>query len=159
MEKKGPGQLGFLIHDVSRLRRTVVDKALRPLGVTRSQWWVLSSLSRHQRTGLMQTELSRVLEVGKVTLGGLIDRLEARGYVERRPLPGDRRAKRVLMTGKGTRLLAQIHKVARGVNAEIMRGISAGEITRIETVLLKMKSQLIAMDAVPGSSDFDMDER
>jgi DNA-binding MarR family transcriptional regulator len=96
--------------------------------------------------------------VGKVTLGGLIDRLEARGFVERRPLPGDRRAKRVLMTGKGTKLLTQIHKVARGVNAEIMRGISAGEITRIETVLRKMKNQLIEMDAVPGSSDFDVDE-
>ena len=156
MVRERPGQLGFLIHDVSRLRRTVVDKALRPLGVTRSQWWVLSSLSRHRGTGLMQTELSKLLDVGKVTLGGLIDRLEARGYVERRPLPGDRRAKRVLMTGKGTKLLAQIHKVAKVVNAEIMTGISAGDATRVETILRKMKDQLIAMDAVPGSSDSDV---
>jgi DNA-binding MarR family transcriptional regulator len=158
MTRERPGQLGFLIHDVSRLRRTVVDKALRPLGVTRSQWWVLSSLSRHRGAGLMQTELSRVLDVGKVTLGGLIDRLEARGYVERRPLPGDRRAKRVLMTGKGTKLLAQIHKVVKVVNAEIMTGISAGDVARFETVLRKMKDQLIAMDAVPGSSDSDLHE-
>jgi MarR family transcriptional regulator, transcriptional regulator for hemolysin len=158
MARERPGQLGFLIHDVSRLRRTVVDKALRPLGVTRSQWWVLSSLSRHQGSGLVQTELSRILDVGKVTLGGLIDRLEVRGYVRRRPLAGDRRAKRVLMTGKGARLLAQIHKVAKVVNAEIMTGISAGDVARVETVLRKMKDQLIAMDAVPGSSDSDMRE-
>lgn len=157
-KQERPVQLGFLIHDVSRLRRTVVDKALRPLGVTRSQWWVLSNLSQHQRTGMVQTELSRVMEVGKVTLGGLIDRLEARGFVERRPSPGDRRAKRVLMTGKGARLLAQIQKVAKVVNAEIMTGISAGDIIRVETVLHKMKDQLIAMDAVPGSSNADIDE-
>src|ERR1700740_3344060 len=88
-----PLRLGSLIHDVSRLRRTVVDKALRPLGVTRSQWWVLSSLSRNHGEGMMQTELSKAMDVGKVTLGGLIDRLEAGGYVERRPLPGDRRGR------------------------------------------------------------------
>jgi len=130
----------------------VVDKALRPLGVTRSQWWVLSNLSRHHGEGMMQTELSKSMDVGKVTLGGLIDRLEAGGYVERRPLPGDRRAKRVVMTGRGTRLLAQIQKVARVVNAEIMSGIPSGEISRVEALLHRMKDQLISMDAVPGSS-------
>jgi hypothetical protein len=62
------------------------------------------------------------------------------------------------MTGKGTKLLAQIQKVAKVVNAEIMTGISAGDITRVETVLHKMKHQLIAMDAVPGSSGSDMDK-
>ncbi|HMK85065.1 MAG TPA: MarR family transcriptional regulator [Steroidobacteraceae bacterium] len=151
-KQERPFGLGFLIHDVSRLRRTVIDKALRPLGVTRSQWWVLANLSRHNGNGMMQTELSRVMDVGKVTLGGLIDRLEASGYVERRPEPGDRRAKRVVMTPKGIRLLSQIQKIAKVVNAEIMTGISASDVLRAETVLHKMKKQLIAMDAVPGGS-------
>jgi MarR family transcriptional regulator, transcriptional regulator for hemolysin len=154
-----PFRLGFLIHDVSRLRRTVIDKALRPLGVTRSQWWVLANLSRHNGEGMMQTELAKVMDVGKVTLGGLIDRLEASGYVERQPDPVDRRAKRVVMTPKGTRLLAQIQKVGKEVNAEIMAGIPANDISRAETVMHKMKQRLIAMDAVPGSGgDTDDDE-
>jgi MarR family transcriptional regulator, transcriptional regulator for hemolysin len=159
VREERPFRLGSLIHDVSRLRRTVVDKALRPLGVTRSQWWVLSSLSRHPREGMMQTELSKAMDVGKVTLGGLVDRLEAGGYVRRRPLPGDRRAKRVVMTDKGTKLLAQIQKVARIVNAEIMTGIQSSDISRAETLLNRMKDQLIAMDAVPGGSgNHDHDE-
>ena len=148
-----PFGLGFLIHDVSRLRRTVVDKALRPLGVTRSQWWVLANLSRHNAGGMMQTELSKVMDVGKVTLGGLIDRLEAGGYVERQPEPGDRRAKRVVMTPKGIKLLGRIQKIGRVVNAEIMTGISVNDILRAERVLHRMKQRLIAMDAVPGSSN------
>jgi MarR family transcriptional regulator for hemolysin len=152
-----PFRLGFLIHDVSRLRRTVVDKALRPLGVTRSQWWVLANLSRHNGGGMMQTELSKVMDVGKVTLGGLIDRLEASGYVERQPEPGDRRAKRVVMTPKGIKLLGQIQKVGKVVNAQIMTGISANDILRAENLLHKMKQRLIAMDAVPGGANSDDD--
>lgn len=154
-----PFRLGFLIHDVSRLRRTVVDKALRPLGVTRSQWWVLANLSRHNGEGMMQTELAKILDVGKVTLGGLIDRLEASGYVTRQPDPVDRRAKRVVMTPKGKKLLSQIERIGRDVNAEIMAGLASNDIARTETVLHKIKQRLIAMDAVPGTStNTDEDE-
>jgi MarR family transcriptional regulator, transcriptional regulator for hemolysin len=143
-------RIGSLIHDVSRLRRTVVDSALRPMGVTRSQWWVLANLSRHNGKGMMQTELAKVMDVGKVTLGGLIDRLEAGGLVKRQADPTDRRAKRVVMTPKGTKLLVDIQEVAAKVNAQIMNGIQRNDVSRAETVLYKMKQQLISMDAVPG---------
>jgi MarR family transcriptional regulator for hemolysin len=153
-----PFRIGFLIHDVSRLRRTVVDKALRPMGVTRSQWWVLANLSRHNGQGMMQTELAKVMDVGKVTLGGLIDRLEASGLVKRQADPSDRRAKRVVMTTKGTKLLSEIQHIAVVVNGQILNGIPRNDIARAETVLHKMKQQLIAMDAVPGGGGNDRDE-
>ena len=153
-----PLRLGFLIHDVSRLRRTVVDKALRPMGVTRSQWWVLANLSRHNGDGMMQTELAKVMDVGKVTLGGLIDRLETTGLLKRLADPSDRRAKRVVMTPRGTKLLADIQGIAAQVNAQIMNGISRSDISRTETVLYKMKQQLISMDAVPGGSNSNVSE-
>lgn len=151
-KEEHPFRIGFLIHDVSRLRRTVVDKALRPMGVTRSQWWVLANLSRHNGEGMMQTELAKVMDVGKVTLGGLIDRLEIAGLVKRQADPEDRRAKRVVMTPQGARLLSQIQLIAKDVNARIMNGISKNDIARAETVLFKMKQQLIGMDAVPGGA-------
>ena len=151
-KEEQPFRIGFLIHDVSRLRRTVVDKALRPIGVTRSQWWVLANLSRHDGAGMMQTELAKVMDVGKVTLGGLIDRLEAGGLVKREADPEDRRAKRVVMTPKGSKLLAEIQGIAKIVNGQIMNGISKSDIVRSENLLHKMKQQLIAMDAVPGGA-------
>ena len=98
---KRPVRAGFLIHDVSRLRRTVYDQRLKALGFTRSQWWVFSNLSRHEGQGFMQVELARLLNVGKVTLGGLIDRLEERGFVIRVPDITDRRSKRVKMSRRG----------------------------------------------------------
>src|SRR5258708_530240 len=99
-------RLGFLIHDVSRLRRNAFDRLMRPLGVTRSQWWVLAHASRHD--GLMQTELAELLDVGKVTLGGLIDRLEAGGWVVRRPDKVDRRVKRIFLTSRTDQLFKQM---------------------------------------------------
>ena len=54
------------------------------------------------------------------------------------------------MTSKGTKLLAEIQKVAAVVNAEIMNGIGARDVMHAEEVLYKMKQQLIAMDAVAG---------
>lgn len=152
-----PFRIGFLIHDVSRLRRTVVDKALRPMGVTRSQWWVLANLSRHNGEGMMQTELAKVMDVGKVTLGGLIDRLETSGLLKRVADPSDRRAKRVVMTPRGTKLLTDIQGIAGQVNSQIMNGISRADISRTETVLYRMKQQLIGMDAVPGGTNTNSD--
>jgi MarR family transcriptional regulator for hemolysin len=152
-----PFRIGFLIHDVSRLRRTIMDKALRPIGVTRSQWWVLANLSRHNGDGMMQTELAKVMDVGKVTLGGLIDRLETSGLLKRVADPTDRRAKRVVMTPRGTKLLADMQGIAAQVNSMIMNGISRGDIARTETVLYKMKQQLIGMDAVPGGTNTNSD--
>jgi MarR family transcriptional regulator, transcriptional regulator for hemolysin len=151
-KEEHPFRIGFLIHDVSRLRRTVVDKALRPIGVTRSQWWVLANLSRHDGAGMMQTELAKVMDVGKVTLGGLIDRLEAGGLVRREADPEDRRAKKVVMTPKGSKLLSEILVIAKAVNGQIMNGIAKADIVRAENLLYKMKQQLIAMDAVPGGT-------
>ena len=91
----GEFRLGFLIHDVSRLRRTVVDKIMKPQGITRSQWWVLTNLSRNSSNEMMQTELANVLDIGKVALSGLLDRLEASGFVERPPRKGRRRRRRL----------------------------------------------------------------
>jgi len=147
MAKEKVFRLGFLIHDVSRLRRTVVDKALKPYNITRSQWWALANLSRHNGRGMMQTELASVMDVGKVTLGGLIDRLEAAGFVAREPDPNDRRAKRVKMTKAGEKLLRTMSSVAETINQEVVRDLTAKEIAQAENSLYKIKKRLIEMDS------------
>src|SRR5436305_168512 len=105
------GRLGFLIHDVSRMRRTFFDQALKPLGITRSQWWALGNISRHADVGMIQTELARVLDTGKVSVGGLIDRLEETGLVYRQTDKQDRRVKRIYITAKGDELLSHVRRV------------------------------------------------
>jgi DNA-binding MarR family transcriptional regulator len=113
-QEEHPFRIGFRIDDVSRLRRTVMDNAVRPIGVTRSQWWVLANLSRHNGEGMMQTELAKVMGVGKVTLGGRIDRLEASGIVARQAKPQDRHAKRVVITPRCSKLLPRNPRPCQG---------------------------------------------
>ena len=79
----------FLLHDVARLLRVDADKRARAHGMTRAQWGILIWLER--QPGISQKELAELLEVEPITVARLIDRLEARGMVERRPDPRDRR--------------------------------------------------------------------
>ena len=148
-------RLGFLIHDVSRLRRTVVDKVMKPIGITRSQWWVLTNLSRESSHEMVQTELARILDIGKVALGGLLDRLEASGYIERKADPADRRAKRIVMTARGEEILAGMQTRASWLNAEMLEGMTAEEIRYAEDILSRMKRQLISMDSAMRSNGED----
>ena len=135
-------RLGFLIHDVSRLRRVVFDRSLRPFGSTRSQWWLLAFLSRDD--GMTQSKLADELDMGKVGLGGLVDRLEAAGLVERRPAPDDRRVKRVFLTREGRRLVARNRKLNMSMNAAILRNISPADREATIRALETMKQNLVA---------------
>jgi len=144
-------RIGFLIHDVSRLRRTAFDQRMKPLGITRSQWWVLTGVSRHGQAGIAQTELAQVLDLGKVALTGLIDRLEKRGFVERRPDPADRRVNNVHLTPKGNAVLAKMRRVGMEMNSKVMKGISLQQQHDLAAALHTMKANLIAMDVVPGA--------
>ncbi|MET0546575.1 MAG: MarR family transcriptional regulator [Caulobacterales bacterium] len=135
-------KFGYLVHDVSRVRRTLMDQAMRPHGVTRSQWSVLSALSRGGNDGMMQVDLARLLEVGKVTVGGLVDRLEATGHVERRADATDRRAKRVFITEQGFEVIRQMIIVASKINQRILKGVSPEELQFAEDVLIKVKNKI-----------------
>ena len=46
---------GFILHDVARLLRTTYDRRIRELGLTRSQWWVLTHLYRKAGCGARRT--------------------------------------------------------------------------------------------------------
>lgn len=135
-------RFGYLLHDVSRTRRTLIDHWMKPLGITRAQWSLLSALSRGGNDGMMQVDLARLLEVGKVTIGGLVDRLEASGHVERRPDPDDRRAKRVYITEQGWKMIRSMIAVAEKMNKKVMSGVSDRDLATVERVLLVIKTNI-----------------
>ncbi len=137
-----PFKFGYLVHDVSRIRRTVMDQTMRPLGITRSQWTVLTVLARGGNDGMMQVDLARLLEVGKVTVGGLVDRLEATGHVERRPDATDRRVKRVFITEQGFSVIQKMIAISTKINERILRNITPEQQRITEDVLYTVKQNL-----------------
>src|SRR6201992_2255534 len=86
----------ILLHDVARTLRTRFDqKARASNAMTRAQWIILSRLDR--QPGMSQNQLAAVCEVEPITVARLVDRLEARGMVERRGDPNDRRVRRLYL--------------------------------------------------------------
>ena len=136
-------RFGFLIHDVSRLRRIVVDRALKPLGITRAQWWVLAFLSR--RDGMTQTALANDLDLSKVAVGGLIDRMDTAGFVERRNDERDARVRCVYLTRAGQKLISTIRENVDSVETEILTTITEAELDEAAKVLVKIKEHLVTM--------------
>lgn len=141
-----PFRFGFLVHDVSRMRNTLFDAVMRSRGVTRSQWSVLATLSRAKRDdGMMQVELASIMDVGKVTVGGLIDRLESTGLVERRFDANDRRARRIFITDKGFEVITEMQKAGTSLNRSILEGVSPENLRITEETLGRVKANIRKM--------------
>lgn len=143
---------GYLIHDVSRLRRMLYDQRSRHLGITRSQWWVLFNLSRGDGRPLNQNELAQMLEMGGASMGELLLRLEKSGFIKRQTMPGDRRSKRVVIAERGLEVLEHMRLVARASNDAIMDGISVEDQLLLNNLLSRMKNNLLTQVALePGN--------
>lgn len=139
-------RLGYLVHDVSRMRRTLYDQHLKKLGITRSQWWVLANISRSRsEEGVVSSTLARDIDVGKVTLSGIVDRLESAGYVFRRGDKKDKRAKRIFISAAGYALIEKMRDIIEPLNRRICDGMSDDEIRQTEEGLEKVKMNLRRM--------------
>jgi DNA-binding MarR family transcriptional regulator len=134
-------RLGFLIHDVSRLRRSAFDRCLKPMNVTRSQWWVLAYLSR--KDGMTQSQLAEELDLGKVAIGGLIDRLEKANLVRRDADANDRRVNRVFLETKSKQLVTRMRKINHGMNEQIFAGLGDEKLEDTAKTLAAMKRNLL----------------
>ena len=134
-------RLGFLIHDVSRLRRSAFDRCLKPLNVTRSQWSVLAYLSRED--GMTQSQLAEELDLGKVAVGGLIDRLEKSGLVRRDADADDRRVNRVFLQPKSQQLITRMRKASHKLNQQILAGLTGANLEMTAKMLSAMKRNLL----------------
>ena len=131
-----------IIHDLARLLRTRADSRARSFGMTRAQWMILVRLENHP--GLSQNELASLIEVEPITVARLVDRLEGRGFVERRADPSDRRIWRLHLTPAAAPMLKEIAKVRRELTEMLVANVAAAELDSAIDCLLQMKTNLAA---------------
>ncbi|MBM3488110.1 MAG: MarR family transcriptional regulator [Alphaproteobacteria bacterium] len=137
--------VGFLLGDVSRLLRIVYDRRVEHLGLTRAQWRVLAHLNRRQ--GITQSELAQVLEIEKPSLGKLVDRLEAKGWVERHADDRDLRTRRLFISERARALIDEMMTLAAGVKGDALAGLAPGAEDRLIDALLHIKANLARLIA------------
>ena len=138
--------LGFLLADVSRLVRKRFDMRARALDLTRAQWRVLAQLRR--REGINQRDLAEILEIENITLTRHIDRLEAKGWVERRRDPADRRAWNLYLNEKVQPVLDRMREFSEITRAEALTGIPQAESEALIDQLLRIKGNMLELDRV-----------
>jgi len=135
----------IVLNDVARLTRTRFDQSARAYGMTRAQWIILARLDR--QPGISQNELATICEVEPITVARLIDRLEARGMVERRPDPSDRRVRRLHLMPAATPILVEISKHKNAIFSDLTDGIDKATLATMLEGLLQMKTKLTAEPA------------
>ncbi len=140
--------VGYIIADIARLLRTVCDRRVRKLGLTRAQWLAVTRL--HRRPGLSQSEVAELLEIEKATACRLLDRLEAKKWIERRPDKKDRRVKRIFLTPRANRVYASIWPVAESTVDEALSEFSIPERKQLLEMMLRMKSKLQSLAGQDG---------
>lgn len=121
------------------------------LGVTAVQAMILTFLNQEDR--ISSRTLGRKAELDSATLTGILDRLEAGGFVERRPNPNDRRSIRVFLTDKGRQTALDIKRLAKESNTAFLRGLSADEVKSLKALLGRIRAQDAGDEApAPGRS-------
>ena len=140
-----------MLNDVSRLLRTRFDQRAKSHGLTRSQWRVLVHLARAE--GIIQSGLAEILEVERMTLGRLIDRLEVAGWVERRRDSKDRRVRRLYLTAMARPTLSDIMKIATDMHDEALHGLSNDDLNQLMQTLLVIKNNLIEMNTMKNQTE------
>ena len=144
MAKTEDISFGYLLNDVTLLFRKHFDRRAVRFGLTRAQWRATKML--HHRPGLRQTELAELLEMEPIAVGRVIDRLQAAGFVERRPDPKDRRAWRLYSTGQASGIIDDMELIARELRRDVTRGIGYDELAQAMAVIGRIKDNLLALE-------------
>jgi DNA-binding MarR family transcriptional regulator len=125
-------------HFIRRLQQVAVKLFFARVGLdmTPVQFAALAAVA--QRPRIDQAALSALIGYDRATLGGVIDRLEARGWVARSASRADRRLKLVRITPAGKKALARALPAVRKVQAVLLAPLGAAERRRFERLCLKI---------------------
>lgn len=129
-----------VLHDVARLMRTRFDQWAGAYGMTRAQGLILVRLAR--QPGLSQNELAALCEVEPITIGRLVDRLEGRGFLERRSDPGDRRIRRLHLLPASEPVLKAIQDYKLALERELIGSLEPQAVETALNVLVHIKRKL-----------------
>lgn len=116
------------------------QEVLRRLELTPAQFDVLAQVASHP--GLCQQALAGHLLVTKGNVCGLLDRMEAAGWVERRPDPDDRRAHRLFLTERGSSLIRRAAPEMEALFVDLFSGLKAQERKQLAGLLGRLDRSL-----------------
>ena len=124
---------------VGRVRHAIlhaIDAKLAPLDLTAAQWAVVVYLA--EDIASTPAELAALLDSDRGAMTRLIDRLESKSIICRKPHPTDRRSVTLTLTESGRATYPAIRPLIVEVLSDLLKGFEAEEIQRLESYLQRI---------------------
>ena len=128
-------QVGFLMR-IAMQRHTSIFTANMIEGLTQTQFAALAKL--YETGPSSQNQLGRLIYLDAATIKGVVDRLNARGFVTALSDPKDRRRRAVTLTDEGRRVTEAAMKVAGKITTQTLTPLTATEQRTIAALLKKL---------------------
>lgn len=142
-------RLAHLVRDTERAFRRALQLRLAAHDVPFGHWAFLRIL--WETDGLTQKELSEQAGVMEPTTFAAIKLMEARGYVERRQLPTNRKNVYVHLTRSGRALKKKLVPLAEDTNRISIKGLSRADLLTARKVMLTMIENLAEEEATENA--------
>lgn len=126
---------GHLIRRAHQISGATFDQHLSEYDLTPVQYMAMVAIG--SRPDIDATRVSDVIFFDRATIGGVIDRLESKGYVVRTPSATDRRTKGLSLSPKGRALLEEVESRVLKVQEEMLEPLSATERRQLIALLSK----------------------
>ena len=123
----------------TRMNVALADR-LKSIGLSIPQCDVLTTLT--EREGISQQDLAARLYVTKGNISGLVDRLEAAGFVERRSLAGDRRSHAIYLTEAGRQVALEGIALQRDFVGRTIGRLPADDLVSLEGLIVRVRDMV-----------------
>jgi DNA-binding MarR family transcriptional regulator len=135
---------GYLLSRMGFYASRQFAQRLESLGLTPRMWGAMNVLDHEG--AVSQQQLGRAIGMDPSSMVSTIDELEARGWVERRRHPTDRRAHALHITDAGRETLTRGRRLAGGAQNELLAPLDDAERAQLHDLLLRLAAAAGAVD-------------
>ena len=129
-------QPGHLIRRAHQHAWLVFMEETKALDITPVQFTVLIALTDH--SGADATRISELVAYDRATVGSVIDRLEKKGLLSRKPHSTDRRVKEIFLTAEGKRTANAVKRAMPRISKRTVEGLNTQEQKQLVRLLARL---------------------
>ena len=138
---------GYLFRRMQQIAVAIFVEECRDFDVTPVQYAALVAIQNHP--GIDATRLSAVIAFDRSTLGSVIERLEAKGQIERKPAAYDKRVKLLYLTRSGAKLLRDVQPAVDRAQTRMLEPLKAGDRKTLMALLAQLVDRNNEASRVP----------
>ena len=127
---------GYLFRRMQQIAVSIFMEECKAFDLTPVQYAALIAI--HTHPGIDATRLSAVIAFDRSTLGSVIERLQAKDFVERRPAPEDKRIKLLYLTKSGAAILRDIVPAVERAQARMLEPLKPADRKALMGLLVQL---------------------